>query len=81
MVEQKFRWCCFRPVPSRYSGKPSVKLTFLNRDIAFEGLLNGVDQLGATATGEVMIRGRIPLMDKIGYVSRIALREVPKPAL
>ena len=64
-----------------YSGKPSVELTFLNRDIAFEGLLNGIDQLGATATGEVMIRGRIPLMDKIGYVSRIALREVPKPAL
>ena len=63
------------------SGQPSVKLTFLSHDLAFEGLLNGVDQLGATAAGEVMIQGRIPLMDKIGYVSRFALREVPKPTL
>ena len=27
----------------------------------------GIDQLGATATGEVMIRGRIPSWTKIGY--------------
>ncbi len=60
-------------------GKPSVKLTFLSHDLAFEALLNGVDQLGATASGEVMIQGRIPLMDKIGFVSRFALRELPKP--
>ena len=63
------------------SGKPSVELTFLSQDIAFEGLSKGIDQLGATAAGEVMIQGRLPLMDKIGYVSRIAQREVPMPAL
>ena len=63
------------------SGKPSVELTFLSQDIAFEGLSKGIDQLGATAAGEVTIQGRLPLMDKIGYVSRIAQREVPMPAL
>jgi hypothetical protein len=62
-------------------GIPSVALTFMNKDIAFEGLLRGIDQLGSTASGEVMIQGRIPLMDKIGYVSRIAQREVPIPSL
>jgi len=62
-------------------GTPSVALTFMNQDIAFEGLLRGIDQLGSTASGEVMIQGRLPLMDKIGYVSRIAQREVPIPSL
>ena len=80
MVEQ-VPMVCFRPVPSRFQGKPSVKLTFLSHDLAFEGLLNGVDQLGATAAGEVMIQGRIPLMDKNRIVSRFALKEVPKPTL
>ena len=62
------------------SGQPSVKLTFLSHDLAFEGLLNGVDQLGATAAGEVDgIQGRIQLMDKIGYASRFALRRFPSP--
>ena len=62
-------------------GNPSVELTFLNKEIAFEGLLSGIDQLGATASGEMMIQGRLPLMDKIGYVSRIAQKEVPQPRL
>lgn len=62
-------------------GNPSVELTFLNKEIAFEGLLRGIDQLGATASGEMMIQGRLPLMDKIGYVSRIAQKEVPQPRL
>lgn len=62
-------------------GKPSVELTFLNKKIAFEGLLRGIDQLGATASGEMTIQGRLPLMDKIGYVSRIAQKEVPLPKL
>ena len=53
----------FRPVPSPF-GQPSVELTFLNRDIAFEGLLNGIDQLGATATGEVMIQVAFPSWTK-----------------
>jgi len=61
--------------------KSAVALTFASKEIAFEGLLRGVDQLSATATGEVMIRGNIPLMDKIGYASRMALREVPMPGL
>ena len=61
--------------------KPSVELTFLSQDIAFDGLLRGIDQLGSTASGEVMIQGSIPLMDKIGYVSRMVQRELPMPAL
>ena len=56
MVEQKFRWFVFGRYQAGIRVKPSVELTFLNRDLAFEGLLNGIDQLGATAAGEVMIR-------------------------
>ena len=71
----------FKAGTERLHGTPSVALTFMNQGIAFEGLLRGIDQLGSTASGEVMIQGRLPLMDKIGYVSRIAQREVPVPTL
>ena len=69
MVEQKFRWFVF----GRYrAGFGSARQAYLLERLAFEAILNGVDQLGATAAGELMIQGCIPLMDKIGYVSRFA---------
>ena len=60
-------------------GKPSVVLTFSSPQVAFDAVLHGIDQLGAPAKGEVEIQGKIPLMDKLGYVSRIALGKVPMP--
>ena len=59
--------------------KPSVSLSFSSLDVAFDAVKHGIDPLGAPATGEVEIRGKVHLMDKIGYVSRMTLREVPMP--
>ena len=60
-------------------GKPSVVLTFSSTQVAFDAVVLGIDQFGAPAQGEVEIQGKIPLMDKLGYVSRIALEKVPIP--
>jgi hypothetical protein len=60
-------------------GKPSVVLTFSSQQVAFDAVLHGIDQLGAPAKGEMEIQGKIPLMDKLGYVSRIAQGKVPMP--
>ena len=60
-------------------GKPSVVLTFSTPQVAFDAVLHGIDQLGAPAKGEVEIQGKIPLMDKLGYVSRIVHGKVPMP--
>jgi hypothetical protein len=59
--------------------KPSVVLTFSSQEVAFDAVVHGIDQLGAPAKGDVEIQGKIPLMDKLGYVSRIALGKVPMP--
>jgi len=59
--------------------KPSVSLSFSSVDVAFDAVKHGIDPLGAPATGELEIRGKVHLMDKIGYVSRMTLREVPIP--
>lgn len=59
--------------------KPSVSLSFSSVEIAFDAVKHGIDPLGAPAKGDVEIRGKIHLMDKIGYVSRMTFREVPMP--
>ena len=59
--------------------KPSVLLSFSSVAVAFDAVKRGLDPLGAPATGEVEILGKVHLMDKIGYVSRMTLREVPMP--
>ena len=60
-------------------GKPSVTLSFSGMEVAFDAVKEGIDPLGAPATGELEIRGKIHLMDRIGYVGRMAMREVPIP--
>lgn len=59
--------------------KPSVVLTFSSQKIAFDAVVHGIDHMGAPAKGDVKIQGKIPLMDKLGYVSRIAHGKVPMP--
>ena len=59
--------------------KPSVSLSFSSIEVGFNAVKHGIDPLGSPATGEVEIRGKVHLMDKIGFVSRMALREVPMP--
>lgn len=59
--------------------KPSVSLSFSSIEVGFDAVKHGIDPLGAPATGDVQIQGKVHLMDKIGFVSRMTLREVPIP--
>lgn len=78
-------WLCLCPegafsaASETPSGTPSVILTFSSREVAFDVILRGMDQLGALATGKVLLQGKIPLMEKIGYLSRVVLGRVPVP--
>ena len=59
--------------------KPTVSLSFSNIEVGFDAVKHGIDPLGAPATGDVQIRGKVHFMDKIGYVSRMTFKEVPMP--
>ncbi|MEK9772204.1 MAG: hypothetical protein VW907_04345 [Opitutae bacterium] len=57
----------------------SASLTFKDPAIARKAALGKLDSWLALTTGEILLAGRIPMLDKFGYVARIAQREVPLP--
>ena len=59
--------------------EPSVVLNFKNLDSAIRGACGQIDPLADPALGNINVSGRIPLLDKFGFVARIVSREVPSP--
>lgn len=61
------------------SDNASVIMTFKDMKTAYRGALGEIDPYVDPAEKNVLIEGRIPLIEKIGFISRITLREVPTP--
>ena len=59
--------------------EPSMIVTFKDLITAYRGALGKIDPLVDAAEKNVLIRGRIPLIEKFSYISRIAMKEVPIP--
>ena len=57
--------------------KPSIIIIFKDLNTAFRGALGKIDPLVDAAEKNVLIKGRIPLIEKFGYISRLAMKEVP----
>ena len=57
----------------------SANLIFKNEDTARKAALGQLDFWIASASGDIVLAGLIPMLDKFGYVARIAQREVPLP--
>ena len=57
----------------------SACLTFKDLEVAKNAALGVFDSWLSLTNAEIILSGRIPLLDKFGYVSRIAQKEVPRP--
>jgi hypothetical protein len=57
----------------------SASLTFKNKKIACEAAKGIVDPWDALITGDILLAGRITMLDKLGYVSRMVQNEIPRP--
>ena len=57
----------------------SACLTFKDIEVAKNAALGALDSWLSLTNAEIILSGRIPLLDKFGYVSRIAQKEVPRP--
>ena len=65
------------PTEEKFSA--SASLSFKNHGIARKASLGQLDSWLALTQGEVLLAGHIPMLDKFGYVARIAQREIPLP--
>ena len=57
--------------------EPTAVFTFLSLKVASDAISGCFDHLGGPALGEAKISGNLPLLDKIGYISRIAQKAIP----
>ena len=57
--------------------QPSAVFTFQNLSVASNAISGWFDHLGGPALGQVEISGNLPLLDKIGYISRKVQKLVP----
>ena len=59
--------------------RASACLAFNDIEVAKNAALGALDSWLSLTKAEIILSGRIPLLDKFGYVSRIAQNEVPRP--
>ena len=59
--------------------RASACLAFNDIEVAKNAALGALDSWLSLTNAEIILSGRIPLLDKFGYVSRIAQNEVPRP--
>ena len=57
--------------------EPRVKFSFASIDVGMQSCLEEVNPLVASALGDYQIEGYLPLMDKVGYCSRVTAKELP----
>ena len=61
----------------RLDNVPSAIFTFRDCEVARNAIKGGFDHLGGPALGEATISGNLPVLDKIGYISRVCQKAVP----
>ena len=61
----------------RLDGPPSAVFTFRDCKVASNAIKGGFDHLGGPALGEATVSGNLPILDKIGYISRVCQKAVP----
>ena len=59
--------------------KPAVILCFQNLQIAYLSALGQTNHLTDPVTGKFILAGRIPLIEKFGFVSRLVFNDLPMP--
>lgn len=59
--------------------KASVILSFLDLEYALLSALGKTNHLTDPVVGKFTLNGRIPLIEKFGFVSRLALNDLPMP--
>ena len=52
----------------RAPNAPDVRIEFRDSDVALAAIDGSLDRLAATVTGEVLVRGMVPLADALGRV-------------
>jgi hypothetical protein len=57
----------------------NASLTFKNQKIACEAAKGLIDPWSALIKGDILLAGRITMLDKLGYVSRMVQKEIPRP--
>lgn len=57
----------------------SACLLFKDIKVAQDATLGRLNSLISLTNGNIVVSGRIPLMDKFGYVARLVQKEVPMP--
>jgi len=57
----------------------NASLTFKNHIIACEAAKGMIDPWDALINGDILLAGRITMLDKLGYVSRMVQKEIPRP--
>jgi len=57
----------------------SATLEFQNEDVSIQASLGLIDSWAGITGGNIHLSGRIPMLDKFGYVARMVQRELPRP--
>lgn len=59
---------------------PSATITFKNLGVALKSTKGQIDHMVDPAIGNVMYAGKLPLLDKFGFISRMAFTQIPRPS-
>ena len=60
--------------------RANASLTFKDQKIACEAAKGIIDPWDALIKGDILLAGRITMLDKLGYVSRMVQKEIPRPS-
>ena len=58
---------------------PSVSVKFRNLKTVYRAAIGKIDPLVDPAENNINVQGKIPLLEKFGYISRLSMRNVPIP--
>ena len=58
---------------------PSVSVKFRNLETVFRAAIGKIDPLVDPAENNINVQGKIPLLEKFGYISRLSMRNIPIP--
>jgi hypothetical protein len=81
-----FGWVEFGEGGRVFSGRgrapnpPDVTIEFRNEEIALAALRGELDELAATGSGDLRVRGLIPLAEIIGVIAERVNRYLPRPS-
>ena len=60
----------------QFQGNPNVKLIFKDVQLGIDACAGKLDNKEALSSGDFIAKGKIPLLDFVGYASRVAFSEI-----